>query len=144
MCISYKKIVIDYKMVRYDDVGSLGKKLKMFFYKMDISTLLIMLIGIGILALLMGSINESLITAQTTLTFVITSIMMYLYIKKQYSKKIKVLKNKNKILKKNSILDDLCASKKHNNSKLCNKYNSSKRDFYTITNMLLQRYNISE
>jgi len=131
-------------MVRYDDVGSISKKLKLFFFNMDTSTLLIMLIGVGILALLMGAINESLITAQTTLTFIITTIMMYIYMKKEYSKKIKVLKNKNKVLKKNSILDDLCAGKKQNNSKLCKKYNSSKRDFYTISNMLLQRYNISE
>jgi len=69
---------------------------------------------------------------------------MYIYFKKEYSKKIKALKIKNKVLKKNSVLDDLCSNKKPTNTKLCNRYETSKRNFYTISNMLLQRYNINE
>ena len=131
-------------MVRYDDVGSISKKLKIFFFNLDSSNLLIILVGVGVFALLMGAVNESLITAQTTLTFIITTVMMYIYFKKEYSKKIKALKIKNKVLKKNSVLDDLCSNKKPTNTKLCNRYETSKRNFYTISNMLLQRYNIND
>ena len=38
--------------------------------------------------------------------------MMYLYFKKQYSRKIKKLKLKNKLLKKDSTLDELVQIKK--------------------------------
>ena len=131
-------------MVRYDEVGSLNKKLKAFFLILDITNFLIILVGIGVLALIMGALNQSLVTPQTLVTSIITTIMMYLYFKKQYSRKIKKLKLKNKLLKKDSILDELCANKKTRNTKLCNNYEISKRSFYNISNMLLQRYNIND
>ena len=131
-------------MVRYDEVGSLSRKLKKFFFNMDITNMLIVLVGIGVFALLMGAMNQSLITSQTIITSLITTVIVYIYFKKEYSKKIKKLKLKNKMLKKDTILDDLCANKSTRKSKLCNSYQTSRRNFYNISNMLLQRYNINE
>jgi hypothetical protein len=131
-------------MVRYDEVGSMSKKLKTFFFDLDVTNFLIILVGIGVFALLMGAMNQSIITAQSIVTAVITTVIVYVYFKKEYSRKIKKLKLKNKLLKKDSILDELCASKKTRNTKLCNNYETSKRSFYNISNMLLQRYNIND
>ena len=102
-------------MVSYDEVGSLSRKLKKFFFNMDITNMLIFLVGIGIFALLMGAMNQSLITSQTIITSLVTTVIVYIYFKKEYSKKIKKLKLKNKMLKKDTILDDLCANKSTRN-----------------------------
>tara|TARA_B100001741_G_C16531811_1_gene589887 strand:- start:1201 stop:1596 length:396 start_codon:yes stop_codon:yes gene_type:complete len=131
-------------MVRYDEVGSISKKLKTFFLDLDVTNFLIVLVGVGVFALLMGAMNQSIVTAQSVVTAVITTVIVYVYFKKEYSRKIKKLKLKNKLLKKDSILDELCASKKTRNTKLCNNYETSKRSFYNISNMLLQRYNIND
>tara|TARA_B100001094_G_C17897898_1_gene654939 strand:+ start:37 stop:432 length:396 start_codon:yes stop_codon:yes gene_type:complete len=131
-------------MVRYDEVGSINKKLKTFFLDLDITNFLIVLVGVGVFALLMGAMKQSIVTAQSIVIAVITTVIVYIYFKKEYSRKIKKLKLKNKLLKKDSILDELCASKKTRNTKLCNNYETSKRSFYNISNMLLQRYNIND
>ncbi len=116
-------------MVRYDEVGSMSKKLKTFFFDLDVTNFLIILVGIGVFALLMGAMNQSIITAQSIVTAVITTVIVYVYFKKEYSRKIKKLKLKNKLLKKDSILDELRASKKTRNNKLCNNYETSNRSF---------------
>ena len=76
----------------------------------------------------------------------ITTIIIYFYIKKSYQKQFNRLKTKNKILKTNSILDDICSnddlSKK--NSSLCKKYKYAKSNFYKISNLLLQNFNIND
>ena len=131
-------------MVRYDEVGSISKKLKTFFLDLDITNFLIVLVGVGVFALLMGAMNQSIVTAQSIVIAIITTVIVYVYFTKEYSRKIKKLKLKNKLLKKDSILDELCASKKTRNTKLCNNYETSKRSFYNISNMLLQRYNIND
>ena len=131
-------------MDRYDEVGSISKKLKTFFLDLDITNFLIVLVGVGVFALLMGAMNQSIVTAQSIVIAIITTVIVYVYFKKEYSRKIKKLKLKNKLLKKDSILDELCASKKTRNTKLCNNYETSKRSFYNISNMLLQRYNIND
>ena len=40
-----------------------------------------------------------------------------------------------------SILDDICEDDTKN-KELCKKYGDSKRNFYTISNLLLQQYDI--
>ena len=104
-------------MVRYDEVGSISKKLKTFFLDLDITNFLIVLVGVGAFALLLGAMNQSIVTAQSIVIAVITTVIVYVYFKKEYSRKIKKLKLKNKLLKKDSILDELCASKKTRNTK---------------------------
>jgi len=129
-------------MVKYDDVQSLSKKLTSFFFNMSTPTLLIMIIVVALFALLMSAVNESVITAQSVMIILIASTSVYIFLKKKYSKKLKNLKIKNKILKQNSILDDICSNKKNKNTDLCNKYYTSKKMFYTISNKLLEKYNI--
>ena len=69
-------------MVRYDEVGSMSKKLKTFFFDLDVTNFLIILVGIGVFALLMGAMNQSIITAQSIVTAVITTVIVYVYFKK--------------------------------------------------------------
>tara|TARA_E500000178_G_scaffold352264_1_gene415317 strand:+ start:908 stop:1303 length:396 start_codon:yes stop_codon:yes gene_type:complete len=131
-------------MIRYDEVGSLSNKLSKFIFTMDIKVMLILLACLGIITILFGYIRESIITAQTVMILIISSMVMYVYFKKQYSHKIKKLKLKNKILKKNSILEEVCNTERKNNVELCSSYDSAKTNFYTISNMLLQKYNIND
>lgn len=131
-------------MIRYDDVGSLSKKLTNFVINMNMQTALSSLVILASIALLLGMINESIITAQSLLIIIITGFILYLFFKKEYSNKIKKLKIKNRLLKKNSILDELCTNKKTRKTELCNRYHTAKQNFYTISNMLLQRYNIND
>jgi hypothetical protein len=131
-------------MVRYDDVGSLSKKISNFVFNMDTPTILFSLAIISVIALVIGFINESIITAQNVVIIIITVITIYIYFKKEYSIKIKKLKLKNRLLKKNSVLDELCGNKKTRKTELCNRYHTAKSNFYTISNMLLQKYNIIE
>jgi len=131
-------------MVRYDDVGSLSKKISNFVFNMDTPTILFSLAIISAVALVIGFINESIITAQNVIIIIITVITIYVYFKKEYSIKIKKLKLKNTLLKKNSVLDELCGNKKTRKTELCNRYNTAKNNFYTISNMLLQKYNIND
>ena len=126
----------------YDDVNSLSRKMKIFVYNMDSTTMVIVLIIVAVVSVIMNAVNESVITTPMVMTFFITTIGLYIYFKKQYSSKIKELKVKNRMLKKDSILDEMCRNKKTRNTELCNKYQTSKRNFYTISNMLLQKYNI--
>ena len=127
---------------KYNDVLSFSKKLTKLVINMDTTTILVSLIAVGILAIILGSIKESVINSQVIVVVLISSFIMYIYFKKQYSTKIKDLKTKNRLLKNDSILDELCISKKHRNSELCNKYKGAKKNFYLISNMLLQKYNI--
>lgn len=131
-------------MVRYDDVGSLSKKMSDFVFNMDTSTILLSLAVISAIALVIGFINESIITAQNIIIIMVTVITIYIYFKKEYSAKIKKLKLKNRLLKHNSVLDGLCGNEKTRKTELCNRYHTAKSNFYTISNMLLQRYNIND
>ena len=67
--------------------------------------------------------------------------------RKNYSHVIvSILRNlKNKILKRNSILDEVCDNEElsKKNFQLCNKYKYAKSNFYIISNLLLQKFNIN-
>jgi len=127
-----------------NDVLSLSRKLQQFFFNIDTSNMLILLLCIGGLAVIFGSINDSIINAQSIIVIIITTFATYVYFKKQFNAKLKALKMKNKVLKKNSILDDVCETKKNSKTPLCTKYKDAKRNFYTISNLLLQQYNLKD
>ena len=81
-------------MVRYDEVGSISRKLKSFFFNMDI-TILIIMVGRGI-CFINGSYESiCIVTAQSIVTAVVTTVIVYVYFKKD--KKIKI---KEKVAKK--------------------------------------------
>ncbi len=127
---------------RAEDVLSFIKKLTIFFYSLDTSSLLIFLSAVATLILILGAAKESLLSSQTIIITLVSALILYIYFKKNYSKKLKILKQKNKILKRNSILDQLCADKDTRNKKLCGKYRYAKHNFNKISKLLLQQYNI--
>jgi hypothetical protein len=129
-------------MKRPEDVLSFIKKLTVFFFSLDTNSLLIFLSVIATIIVILGAAKESILSSQTIIITLISSIVLYIYFKKNYSKKLKILKNKNKILKRNSILDDLCADKETQNKNLCDKYRYAKHNFNKISSLLLQQYNI--
>ncbi len=131
-------------MVLSNDIISLGRKLEEFFFTLNTYNLLILLLFMGVLSLILGSIQTSLFDAQSVIVMMISMFSAYLYFKKKFNTRLNHLKMKNKILKKNSILDDVCQSKKNSKTPLCTKYKGAKRNFYTISNLLLQQYNIKD
>ena len=126
-------------------ISSLSKKISIFSNNLDTKTILVSLVSIGFLFFVIGATKANIINTSTFVIVIITSICVYLYIKKSYNKKFRYLKLKNKILKRNSILDELCKNKKisKNNRKLCNKYGYARKNFYIISNLLLQQFNIN-
>ena len=127
-----------------DYISSLSKKLSLFTKNLDIKSILLILISIGFLFFVIGASKANIINSITFIIVIITSIIVYMYIKKSYNKKLRYLRLKNKVLKKNSILDELCKNKRlsKNNRRLCKKYGYARRNFYLISNLLLQQFNI--
>jgi len=95
----------------------------------------------SIIALLHGSIKENIINASAIFIILITSFSMYLFFKKKYNSKIKELTNENKILKEPTVLDNIC--NKHPLNNVCIKYFDSKKNFFKISNLLLEQYKFS-
>ena len=131
-------------MSSYDEIFSMVKKFNLFYDTMDVSTILKGLVYISIIILIIAGVNESMLDSNIVIVALISIFVGYIYIKKLYSKKIRKLKLKNKILKKNSVLDEICSGNTSKNKKLCRSYNMAKKNFYTISNMLLQKYNIRD
>tara|TARA_Y100000385_G_scaffold240890_1_gene257023 strand:+ start:487 stop:882 length:396 start_codon:yes stop_codon:yes gene_type:complete len=131
-------------MGSYDEIFSMVKKFNLFYDTMDVSTILKGLVYISIIILIIAGVNESMLDSNIVIVALISIFVGYIYIKKLYNKKIKKLKLKNKILKKNSVLDEICSGNTSKNRKLCRSYNMAKKNFYTISNMLLQKYNIKD
>ena len=113
-----------------DYISSLSKKLSLFTKNLDIKSILLILISIGFLFFVIGASKANIINSSTFIIVIITSIIVYMYIKKSYNK--------------NSILDELCKNKRlsKNNRRLCKKYGYARRNFYLISNLLLQQFNI--
>jgi len=126
-------------------ISSLSKKISIFSNNLNTKSLLVIVVSIGFLFFIIGATKANIINTSTFVIVIITAISVYLYIKKSYNKKLRYLKLKNKILKKNSILDELCANKQlsKKNRKLCKKYSYAKKNFYLISNLLLQKFNIN-
>ena len=124
---------------------SITKKFKLVTSKLDVKSLLILMVSIGFLFFILGATKSNIINTSTFVISIITAIIVYIYVKKSYNKKFKYLKLKNKILKRNSILDEICQNKglSKKNNKLCKKYSYAKRNFYLISNLLLQQFNIN-
>jgi hypothetical protein len=127
-----------------NDIISVGRKLQEFFFSLNTYNLLIILLFIGTLSLIFGSIQTSFLNAQSIIIIIVSIFSAYLYFKKKFNNRVNTLKMKNRILKKNSILDDVCQTRKNSKTPLCTKYKGAKRNFYTISNLLLQQYNIKD
>ncbi len=120
---------------------SLSKKLQHFFFNMDTQNMLVLLLAVGGLSILLSIVNENILSAQSVIIVLITVFAAYLYFKKEFNERIRELKVKNRVLKKNTILESICKTKKHSKSKICNKYSEAKNNFHTISDLLLRQYN---
>ena len=107
----------------------------------SIKTILTILLFIGTVALLHGTIKENIVNTSSIVIIIIMFFITYIFFKKKYNDKIKLLKKKNKILAEPSVLDEICTGNMNNN--ICRKYYNSKKDFYKISNLLLQQYNFN-
>jgi hypothetical protein len=122
------------------EIESLITKISLFFNKLDTNTTLIILFFAGAFALVMGSINEGLISDTSLLLTVLVGFGVYYYVKKQYTKELNKYRLKDKSLKEINLLDDLCSNRETRNAELCNKYEDGKTNFKTINEMLLKQY----
>ena len=126
-------------------LGSVSKKIHVFSDNLDTKSLLMILGGVGLMFFLVGAAKSNIINAGTIIIILLSYFSMYIYFSRHYSIKFNKLRLKNRILKKNSILDEVCdndeLSKK--NFQLCNKYKYAKSNIYLISNLLLQKFNIN-
>tara|TARA_B100001094_G_C18102427_1_gene756515 strand:- start:168 stop:578 length:411 start_codon:yes stop_codon:yes gene_type:complete len=105
--------------------------------------ILIFVLIAGVLSYLHGMIKENIINGTSIIIIFITFILTYLYVKKLYSKKYKLMKNKINSLSKPTTLDNLCIDdnlNNENNKKVCIKYLNAKKNFYNISNSLLKNF----
>lgn len=126
-------------------ISSLSKKLTIFSNNLNTKSLLFIAISIGFLFFVIGATQANILNTSTFVIVIITAISVFMYIKRSYNKKFRYLRLRNKVLKRNSILDELCKNKQlsKNNRRLCKKYGYAKKNFYLISNLLLQQFNIA-
>lgn len=129
-----------------DTLPSVMTKLTNYFKTAPIEQLLVGVLGIGILGLILGSIQEDIVTANNTVVIVLVSVGMYLYFQWVYQKRIKNILTKNKILENQYVLDDLCKADglSDYNRMVCDQYKSAKNNFFLIRNNLLQQFKSNE
>jgi hypothetical protein len=127
-----------------DYISSVSKKISVFSDNLDTKSLLMMLGGVGLLFFLVGSAKSGIISPSNLILIIASYVGFYLYFSRYYSSKFRKLNLKNKILKRNSILDEVCDNEElsKKNFQLCNKYKYAKSNFYIISNLLLQKFNI--
>lgn len=105
--------------------------------------ILIFVLIAAVLSYLHGMIKENIINGTSIIIIFITFILTYFYIKKLYSKKYKLMRNKINSLSKPTTLDNLCINDNlinENNKKLCIKYINAKKNFYDISDFLLKNF----
>ena len=95
-----------------------------------IKLIIILVLIAASIAYLHGIIKENIISGTSILIIVIALGISYVYIKKKYSKKYKIMKNKIDTLSKPTSLDNLCKdsniNNNENNRKICTKYINQK------------------
>ena len=138
------KFFNNYSMdISEEKINSMVTKGLKFISTMDTQTLLVGSILLGGIALVVSSINENILDATTVIMTLVLGLVIYSYLKNRYTREITQLKLKNKLLKQDSILDEVCSNIKDirgGQKELCSKYKEAKANFYTISNMLLQKY----
>jgi hypothetical protein len=129
-----------------DALPSVMTKLTNYFKNAPIEQLLIGVLAIGIIGLILGSIQEDIVTANNVVVIVLVSAGMYYYFQWTYQKRIKNILTKNKILENQYVLDDLCKTEglSDYNRMVCDQYKSAKNNFFLIRNNLLQQFKSEE
>ena len=107
-----------------------------------IKFLIIAVLIAAVLAFFHGAVKENIINTTSVVTIILTLCSSYFYFKKQYNYKIKSLQNKLKSMSQRGAVDSLCNKKKNSsNDNVCLKYYNAKKNYYTISNLILQQYN---
>ena len=127
--------------ISVDTITSLATKISKSVSNLDTSSILGLIIAIGIISLIYGFISESILNANTIITTIFVGTVVYIYMKNYYSKKLNDLVVKNRALKADSILDDLCFGSDVGDKATCDNYKTAKTNFYEISNKLIQSYN---
>jgi undecaprenyl pyrophosphate phosphatase UppP len=127
--------------ISIDNMTSLFTKLSKSVSNLDTSAILGLIIAVGFVSLIYGFISESILNANTIITTIFVGTVVYIYMKNHYTKKIKELMVKNKTLKMDSILDELCFGSEVGDKVTCDNYKTAKTNFYEISNKLIQNYN---
>jgi hypothetical protein len=100
-------------------------------------------VAIGFIALLLGMTTENMISSHTIILTICIGGFIYWYLKSQYSTELQKLRKKNRMLKTDSALDELCVDGDvaPENKQVCDNYLQAKTNFYEINNSLIQKYN---
>ncbi len=122
------------------NLDSMMFKISNLFNLIDTNIVLSFLFIVGTLALIFGGIKEGNMDPTTVIMCILIALVVYFYVKKQYSKELKTCRLKNKVNTGINLLEDLCETPETKNKELCNKFNEAKSNYATITNVLLQQY----
>jgi hypothetical protein len=127
--------------ISVDTITSLFKKVTKSVSTLDTTSILALIIAIGFVSLIYGFISENILNANTIITTIFVGTVVYIYMKNHYTKKITDLQVKNRALKADSVLDDLCLGSDVGDKVTCDNYKLAKTNFYEISNKLIQTYN---
>lgn len=117
-------------MIRYDEIGSIGKQL---IALVNQELVLKIIIGIGIVISIIRKLGNSIYVV------IITALCMYIVMNYTYGTRLKSFR-KNKLIQKQHILNKICKNKKHKSTELCENYQLSTRNYNNIMDMLLQHH----
>jgi hypothetical protein len=127
--------------ITVDSVISFFTKLYKGISALDTNSLLGLILAIGFVTLVLGLIQESILNANTIITSLFVGTVVYIYMKYTYTSKLEKLRVKNRELRTDSILDDLCMGEEVRDKATCDNYKTAKTNFYQISNSLIQKYN---
>ena len=100
-------------------------------------------VAIGFIALLLGLVSEDIVNSHTILLTIFIGGFIYWYMKSEYSSELQRLRKKNRMMRMDSALDQLCLDGDvlPENKEVCDNYMRAKTNFYDINNSLIQKYN---
>jgi hypothetical protein len=91
---------------------------------------------------LQGFVNEGYLSIQSLLLAIVMGIGIYMWLRSEYSKKLARCQKSSSP----TVLDDLCSQTDlqtkgpEENKQVCKNYAENKKNFYNISNLLLQQY----
>lgn len=129
-------------MIKLNNIPILIKQNLFNYNENSIKMLLFFTIIMAGISLLYGSIKENIINSTSIVVMLITGFSMYIIIKRQYKNKIKDIKRNLEICKNPTIMDKICEN--HKSNKKCKIYNRAKKEFYNISNVLVQNINFKK
>jgi hypothetical protein len=96
-------------------------------------------IMLSIVALIYGSIQGKLLNISGFLITIFISVIVYLFFQKRYKRKIKKAQKKFQKVNKPHLLSKICRSK-FRKKNICQKYESAKKNYHKINDLLLKQY----